>query len=81
MLEVQPWHAQNLLDVLSKGQELHVLAFLFASAAHPSYHPAEKPRLVIAARRAVLPAHTGAETVNADIILSVLPSCGMAFVP
>jgi hypothetical protein len=27
MSEVQPWHAQNLLDVLCKSQELHVLAF------------------------------------------------------
>jgi hypothetical protein len=45
------------------------------------HHPAEKPRLVIVARRVVVPAHTGAETVNADIILCVLLSCGMAFVP
>jgi hypothetical protein len=81
MSEVQPWHAQNLLDVLCKSQERHVLAFLFTSAARPSYHPAEKPRLVIAARRAVPPTHPGAGTVNADIILCVLLSCGMAFVP
>jgi hypothetical protein len=40
MSEVQRWHAQNLLDVLCKSQELHVLAFPFASVARPSYHPA-----------------------------------------